>query len=65
MIDHEDWGITDTFIEFIDDLWGPHSVDRFLALLTRRLVDLIPYFGIQALKQLMRLHKTGQEKTIS
>jgi hypothetical protein len=37
MIDHEDWGITDTFIEFIDDLWGPHSVDRFASVVNKKI----------------------------
>jgi hypothetical protein len=65
MIDHEDWGVTYTIFEFIDDLWEPHSVDRFASVVNKKIVDLIPYFGIQALKQSMRLLKTGQEKPIS
>ena len=37
MIDHDDWGITDTFFEFIDDLWGPHSVDRFASVVNKKI----------------------------
>ena len=37
MIDHEDWGITDTFLEFIDDLWRPHSVDRFASVVNKKI----------------------------
>jgi hypothetical protein len=32
MVDHEDWGVTDNFFEFIDNLWGPHSVDKNCSL---------------------------------
>jgi hypothetical protein len=26
---HEDWGVTCEFVEFIDNMWGPHTIDRF------------------------------------
>jgi len=29
MIDHEDWGVSDDFFAFIDNLWGKHTIDRF------------------------------------
>ncbi|XP_063442628.1 uncharacterized protein LOC134722924 [Mytilus trossulus] len=29
MIDIEDWGTSIEFFKFIDDMWGPHTVDRF------------------------------------
>lgn len=29
LCDYEDWGVTEEFFEFLDKLWGPHSVDRF------------------------------------
>jgi hypothetical protein len=29
MIDHENWGVSDDFIAFIDNLWGKHTIDRF------------------------------------
>ena len=28
-IDLDDWSVSDRFFNFIDNLWGPHSVDRF------------------------------------
>jgi hypothetical protein len=37
MVDHEDWGVTDTFFEFIDNLWGPHSVDRFASVVNKKI----------------------------
>jgi len=36
MIDHEDWGVSTEFFEFIDSLWGPHSVDRFASSLNNK-----------------------------
>ena len=29
LIDTDDWQITEEFFLFLDDLWGPHSVDCF------------------------------------
>jgi hypothetical protein len=29
IVDHEDWGVTCEFFEFIDNMWGPHTIDRF------------------------------------
>ena len=29
IIDIDDWAISTEFFQFIDELWGPHSVDRF------------------------------------
>ncbi|XP_072014262.1 uncharacterized protein [Amphiura filiformis] len=28
-IDFDDWGVSQSFFNFMDSLWGPHSVDRF------------------------------------
>lgn len=36
MIDHEDWGVLDDFFAFIDNLWRPHSVDRFASPLNNK-----------------------------
>lgn len=38
MVDHEDWGISCEFFEFIDKLWGPHSVDRFASVMNHKTV---------------------------
>ena len=32
IINHEDWGVPYIFFEFIDNIWGPHSVDRFASV---------------------------------
>jgi hypothetical protein len=29
IIDIDDWAISTGFLQFIDELWGPHRVDRF------------------------------------
>ena len=29
MVDHEDWGVSVEFFEFMSSLWGPYTVDRF------------------------------------
>ncbi|XP_033746032.1 uncharacterized protein LOC117331431 [Pecten maximus] len=29
IIDYDDWGISKDFFEFLNDMWGPHTVDRF------------------------------------
>ena len=29
-VDYDDWGVSeDFFFQFIDNMWGPHEVDRF------------------------------------
>ena len=28
-IDVDDWGVSKPFFQFVDNLWGPHTVDRF------------------------------------
>lgn len=28
IIDYEDWGVTKEFFRFMDELWGPHTIDR-------------------------------------
>jgi hypothetical protein len=32
IIDIDDWAISTEFFQFIDELWGPHSVDRLTEL---------------------------------
>ena len=29
IIDFDDWGVSDEFFQFVDKIWGPHTVDRF------------------------------------
>ena len=29
-IDYNDWQISSQFFDFIDGIWGPHSIDRFV-----------------------------------
>ena len=32
ILDIDDWAISTEFFQFIDELWGPHSVDRFASI---------------------------------
>lgn len=45
MIDHEDWGVFDDFFAFIDNLWRPHSVDRFASPLNNKTEKFNSLFG--------------------
>ena len=29
IVDVDDWAISDEFFQFLDDMWGPHTFDRF------------------------------------
>ncbi|XP_063442680.1 uncharacterized protein LOC134722976 [Mytilus trossulus] len=29
MVDYEDWGVSNEFFQFMNDLWGPYTIDRF------------------------------------
>ncbi|CAC5391543.1 unnamed protein product [Mytilus coruscus] len=37
MIDIEDWGTNKEFFKLVDDMWGPHTVDRFASNLNKQL----------------------------
>ena len=38
MIDHEDWGVFCCFFfHFIDEMWGPHTIDRFASHINTKL----------------------------
>ena len=64
MIDHEDWGVTDQFFQFIDSLWGPHTVDRFASLKTTNLVDSIHYFRILVQRVSIVFSQNGTKNVI-
>lgn len=55
IIDHDDWGVTVKFFEFINNLFGNFTVDRFWDGITQN-------FGTLARKLLIVLHKTGKMK---
>ncbi|XP_063416029.1 uncharacterized protein LOC134697676 [Mytilus trossulus] len=38
IVDIDDWGTSDEFFEFVDNLWGPHSIDRFANMENRKLL---------------------------
>jgi ribonuclease HI len=38
-IDFDDWGVSIPFFQFVDNLWGPHSVDRFADNLNAKLIE--------------------------
>ena len=56
-VDHEDWGVTYEFFEFIDNMWGPHTIDIFAN--SGNTVCLIPGTGTLPLNLLMHLHNIG------
>ena len=37
IIDYEDWGVTKQFFDFINSMWGPHTIDRFASPLNAKL----------------------------
>ena len=37
MIDHEDWGVSFELFHFIDEMWGPHNIDRFASHINTKL----------------------------
>ncbi|CAC5421117.1 unnamed protein product [Mytilus coruscus] len=37
MVDHEDWGVSFEFFNFIDEICGPHTIDRFASHLNTKL----------------------------
>lgn len=38
MVDHEDWQISYEFFDFVNELWGPFSCDRFASDLNRKVM---------------------------
>jgi len=36
-IDYDDWGVSTEFFQFIDKIWGPHTIDRFADELNAKL----------------------------
>ena len=37
IVDYEDWQTTVEFFNFIDEIWGPHTVDRFASVSNSKL----------------------------
>ena len=37
IIDNDDWGVSDECFKIVDDLWGPHTVDRFASYYNKKL----------------------------
>ena len=56
IVDHEDWGVTCEFFEFIDNMWGLIRLIDLLTLGTLKSVGLIPGTGTLPLNLLMHLH---------
>jgi len=36
IVDIDDWGTSREFFDFLDDMWGPHTVDRFASNLNKK-----------------------------
>ena len=37
IFDYDDWGVSQNFFQFIDDMFGPHTVDRFADLNNKKI----------------------------
>ena len=51
MVDIDDWGTCPEFFEFMDYIWGPHTVDRFASYLNKKLMRFNSKFwspGVEA-----------------
>ncbi|CAC5388448.1 unnamed protein product [Mytilus coruscus] len=51
LIDIEDWGTNKEFFKLVNDMWGPHTVDRFASHLNKKLLRFNSKFwnpGVEA-----------------
>ena len=67
MIDVEDWQISYDFFDYLSNIWGPFSIDRFSNQYNTKLERFNSKFyvpGYQRQKELMLLCKSGVEKII-
>lgn len=37
LVDYDDWSVSDEFFEFMNNMWGPYTVDRFANYLNKKL----------------------------
>ena len=59
IVDFDDYSLHDEVFFHLDNLWGPHSVDRFLVVIIRNCLGLIPDLSSPVLKLLTPSHRTG------
>jgi len=62
LYESDDWGISRPTFEYIDNMWGPHSIDRFANHLNTSWLGLTPVIGIPVPKTLTPLSLTGLGK---
>jgi len=41
VVDFDDWGVSFEFFNYIDNIWGPHSVDRFANSHNRKITQVL------------------------
>lgn len=44
LIDHEDWGVSEDFFQFMNELWGPYTADRFASSLNAKTIKFNSQF---------------------
>jgi hypothetical protein len=44
LVDYDNWSVSQEFFEFMDDMWGPSTVDRFANYLNTKLPRFISLF---------------------
>ena len=43
-VDYDDWSVSNDFFDFVNSLWGPHTIDRFASYLNTKLSRFNSYF---------------------
>ena len=63
IVDHDDYMLNLSVFAWLDELWGPHSVDRFASPNNAQLDRLIPDSGLLGQKLWTHLRVTGAPTT--
>ena len=61
IVDFDDYSVIDDVFFHLEELWGPHSVDRFVAVTTLNCPGLIPDSFSRVLRLSMLSHKIGPQ----
>jgi len=60
-VDYDDWMLNPMMFAWLDNLWGPHTIDRFAS---PRNAQIFTSFGLLGRKLLILLHVIGQRTII-
>ena len=64
IIDFDDWGVSLEFFNYIDHIWGPHTVDCFANFNSASLPGSIPVIGTRTQRVWMLFVMTGEGRII-